>query len=170
MGEEVYREERFQLSRPARVTEIDVTSMPWHPAVVHFPIVLLILAVAIDLAALVRREPSWHATAWRLLVGGTVCALVAVLTGDASAAAYREAEGTADLVQQHEDAATLCLLVFAAVSLGRLPLALGRSTDWLLYWIALSVVGVGLLVYASNLGGELVFVHGVGVSLETAMP
>ena len=77
--------------------------------------------------------------------------------------ASRFASETAAIVQHHEDMATLCLLLFGVASLGRLPIALGRPPRWLAYWIALSVVGVGLLVYTSVLGGELVYVHGVGV-------
>ena len=138
--------------------------MPWHPAVVHFPIALLAVAVLVDMVALFMRRPSWHPVAWRLLVGGTLSALIAVVTGDAAAADYRQEGETAALVQHHEDMATLCLLLFGVASLGRLPIALGRPPRWLAYWIALSVVGVGLLVYTSNLGGELVYVHGIGVS------
>ena len=137
--------------------------MPWHPAIVHFPIALLVVAVTVDVVALFMRRASWHPVAWRLLVGGTLSALIAVVTGDAAAADYRQGDETAAIVQHHEDMATLCLLLFGVASLGRLPIALGRPPRWLAYWIALSFVGVGLIVFTSVIGGELVYVHGVGV-------
>ncbi len=169
MGEEGYRETKI-IPTASHVAKVDAPAMPWHPAVVHFPVALLIIAVAIDVTAIITRHPSWHSPAWRLLVAGTLGALAAVITGNASAAAYRHVEGTADLVQQHEDLATLCLLVFVVACIGRLPIALGRSPRWLPYWIALSLVGIGLLIYTSDLGGELVFVHGVGVATPVQLP
>ena len=142
--------------------------MPWHPAVVHFPIVLLLLAVSIDVLALLTGRPGWHRTTWRLLVAGTLGALAAVLTGDASAADYRDAGRIGGLVQDHEDAATVCLLLFAITCMGRLPLALGRhqTRRWLPYWVALSVAAAALLIWTSDLGGQLVFRHGIGVRVE----
>ncbi|MBT3346371.1 MAG: DUF2231 domain-containing protein [Gemmatimonadetes bacterium] len=145
--------------------------MPWHPAVVHFPIVLLLLAVSIDVLAVLGGRPDWHRTTWRLLLFGTLSALVAVITGNASAADYREAGKIAEKIQDHEDAATVCLLLFVVICLGRLPLALGRdhTRRWLPYWIALSVAAAAGLILASDLGGQLVFHHGVGVHV-TGVP
>ena len=153
---------------PLSPTEIfALPSMPWHPFVVHFPIALLLLAVAIDVVALLARRHAWHDTAWRLLVGGTLAALLAVLTGDATAAGHRDA-AAAGLIQQHEDLATICLLLFVVSCFGRLPVALGReeARRYVPYWVTLSLVGAGLLVYTGHLGGELVFQHGVGVEVN----
>lgn len=160
---------KTHLAPPLAPTETQALSpMPWHPIVVHFPIVLLLLAVTIDVMALFARRGGWHDTAWRLLLGGTLAALLAVLTGDAAAADHRDA-AAADLIQTHEDLATICLLLFAVCCFGRLPVALGRdeARRYLPYWVVLSLVGAGLLVYASHLGGELVFHHGVGVQVSS---
>lgn len=140
--------------------------MPWHPVAVHFPIALLSFALVVDLAALMRRRPAWHRLAYALLVAGTLGAAIAVVTGNAAAAPFRES-ALAAAIQDHEDRGSLAFLAFLVTAMGRLPLFLRRRDGgWALrLWIAAAAVGVSLVGLTSYHGGRLVYDHGVGVRL-----
>ena len=140
--------------------------MEWHPAMVHFPIVLIPLGLVVDLFALVKRRAEWHIFAYVLSLAGTVSALAAVLTGNAAAEFYRDDDRVLEQVERHEDLATLALLLLLAVALGRMPLQLQRRfAGWpLKVWIAAAAVGSVLLWITGLRGGELVYDYGVGVN------
>jgi uncharacterized membrane protein len=57
----------------------------WHPAVIHFPIALLLTVAFLELAALVRRKPLYNASNKILLAVGVVGAFVAAPLGWADA-------------------------------------------------------------------------------------
>ena len=138
----------------------------WHPMIVHFPIALLTLSVVVDLAALLGRRRSWHRMAYGLIVAGAVSAAAAVISGNDAAVPYRDS-GLADVVEEHEDYATIVLVTFLATSLGRLPLFLRSRHGWPLnLWIAVAFAGCCLLWLTSLHGGELVYEHGVGVQVQ----
>ena len=52
-----------------------------HPLVVHFPIALLLTAVALDLLAVALKRPGWHRIALWNLAMGTAGAGLAVWSG-----------------------------------------------------------------------------------------
>ena len=138
----------------------------WHPMIVHFPIALLTLSVVVDLAALLGRRRSWHRMAYGLIVVGAVGAAAAVISGNDAAVPYRDS-GLADVVEEHEDYATIVLVTFLATSLGRLPLFLRSRHGWPLnLWIAVAFAGCCVLWLTSLHGGELVYEYGVGVQVQ----
>ena len=141
--------------------------MDWHPFLVHFPLVLLPLSVALDLCAWLARRPSGHLLAYGLLVLGTISALAAMLTGTASADAHLAGPYRAH-IGRHEDLATVVSLLFLAVAIGRLPLQLRRRLeDWAIrVWIGVAAVGSGLLWLTGYYGGKLVYLYGVGVQVR----
>lgn len=57
----------------------------WHPAVIHFPIALLLTVAFLELAALVRRKPLYNASNKILLAVGVAGAFVAAPLGWADA-------------------------------------------------------------------------------------
>lgn len=57
----------------------------WHPAVIHFPIALLLTVAFLELAALIRRKPLYNASNKILLVVGVAGAFVAAPLGWADA-------------------------------------------------------------------------------------
>lgn len=141
----------------------------WHPAIVHFSIVLLPLSVVVDLLALAGRP--YHGLAYGLFVGGVVGALAAVLSGDAAAAVHRQSSAAA-LIERHEDLATAGLLLALATGLARLPLQLRGQTDgWQLKACIVVAGAVSALVWWSAYwGGKLVYEHGIGVGGGHGMP
>lgn len=148
-----------------------LTALPnLHPAVVHFPIALLIVAVVTDLAALVLRRRAWiERTAVTLVVMGAAGAWVAVLTGTRAADSIVGIPPEIEpLVGAHHDWADRTAWLFTFVALARLAalLAAGRRGSSVLRVasLVLGVVGLGLLVETADRGGALVYVHGLAVT------
>lgn len=136
----------------------------WHPAVVHFPIVLLPLALCFDGWAWLRGRPQVHDSAFALWGAGVVACLAAVLSGDAAAGVHGSAESAA-AIERHEDWATGATVLCTALTLARLPLYLRRTYGQRLgLWCALAMLGCAALWYTAHWGGELVFTYGVGVA------
>ncbi len=139
--------------------------MSWHPWIVHFAIALIPVGVLIDLAAIILRRPAWHTAGYAMLLLGTAAAAAAVITGNQAALPYRDAGAVSGLVQRHEDWGSAAFILFLAILLGRLPLQLrGRTGGWALrFLVTAALAGCGVLFTASLYGGELVYLHGVGV-------
>lgn len=140
----------------------------WHPLIVHFPLVLLPLSVAVDLLALGWRKTYWHGLAYGILWLGAVLSAAAVLSGNAAAGAYRKNQQVQGLVSAHEDWATWTLLLFFALALSRLPLQLqgGLQGGRFILWLVVAAAGCGLLWLTGYTGGEMVYLHGVGVKIN----
>jgi uncharacterized membrane protein len=140
----------------------------WHPLIVHFPLVLLPLGVAVDLLALGWKKDHWHGLGYGILWLGTLLSAGAVLSGNAAAGAYRKNQQVQGLVSAHEDWATWTLLLFLALALSRLPLQLqGRLQGGSFkIWLVVATAGCILLWVTGYTGGEMVYRHGVGVKIN----
>ena len=76
---------------------------PLHPAVVHFPIVLLLLAVPVAVAAVFRRPRCLPVVAAVLLGLGAVGAVVAVQTGEDESERVAETPALEAVLEEHEE-------------------------------------------------------------------
>ncbi|MCB1057904.1 MAG: hypothetical protein KDD11_20575 [Acidobacteria bacterium] len=157
------------------------TSLPnLHPAVVHFPIALAPVALLFDLMALAQRSrrSEWIRAANAVWVLAALGALVAFwaggeaedsLTTGLSAAAHAR-------IENHSEWASATLWAFGSIAVLRLILSrwFEKSTWKLVIVAALGLVGVGLVAYTADLGGDLVYRHGIAVERptesETATP
>ena len=134
----------------------------FHPMIVHFPIALLLSAVALDLAALIFRRPGLHRVAlWNLCLG-TLGAGVAVWSGlEASEVAKHSFEIWKVMsLHQRLGQATLALGVLGCAI--RLPKRDQLSGRVRLLTIALAMGMAGTLSYGAYLGGRMVYEFGVG--------
>lgn len=142
---------------------------PLHPAVVHFPVALLLLgALVAVLAVFVRR---WHMPLFAaiLLSLGALGAVVATVTGEEEEERVEHAIPSAEPVldehagwgegARNAGIAAALLAVAAAVLVGK-P-AVGRVLSVLAACIAL--VAAYYVAQAGHFGGELVYRHGAGV-------
>ncbi len=147
---------------------------PLHPAVVHFPIVLMFLLPLAALAALWygRRHPEGRA-AWVLttaLAGAlTLSAWVAVETGERDEERVERVVSEAPL-KTHEEAAERFLLLSAGVLVlagaGLLRGRIGSAARVATAAGAFGLVGAGAVVGHS--GGELVYHHGAVAAYSPA--
>ncbi|MDH3744056.1 MAG: hypothetical protein OES47_03020 [Acidobacteriota bacterium] len=147
------------------------TSLPnLHPALVHFPIALLPVAVLFDfLLVALRRQRDWLDRAASLLYP---------VAGLGAWAAYEAGEKAADAVglaapivqltlNKHSDLGHYSFWLLSALAVLRLALTLWdpevRRLVPRVVILMVAVAGVALVFRTADLGGELVFGHGVGV-------
>jgi uncharacterized membrane protein len=146
-----------------------------HPLIVHFPIVLLLVAPLFILGAMVlnpQKARPFLIAALALMVMGTVSAFVAVETGKAAAEIADRTLAASAVLERHEDLAhatelvfTLLTLIFATVLF--LPTYLKKEIGTvalrsvLLAFLLLYGAGTAVLVNAAHNGGRLVHEFGI---------
>jgi uncharacterized membrane protein len=155
-------------------TIVSSTRLPnLHPAVIHFPVALLLTAVLADAVGLVRRGWTWlDRPAAILYLLGTLGALGAYLTGRSAANGLGLLSPAAEAsVTAHSDWALRTLLYFAAFSLARTwPAWRDRRADKLgiprlrAVGLALALFGAWMLFETADRGGGLVYEHGLAVA------
>jgi uncharacterized membrane protein len=143
---------------------------PLHPAIIHFPVVLILMGTAAAVAAIFWRRNELPALTAALLTLGALGAWVAVQTGksDGGLVLGLSRQGEA-LLEEHEAwgqrtmiiAASAALTALAAALLFRFP-RLARTAAMV---TALIAITASYGIYETgHRGGMLVFRHGVGVA------
>ena len=147
---------------------------PLHPAVVHFPIVLILLGTLVAFVAVFWRKGCVPAFAAVILTLGAAGAWVAVETGESDGGLVEDSSPAVEqLIEAHEDWAkrTLTVAVIAAV------LAVGAAALFRFPRVARGVgvaaalaagVGSWAVYETGHRGGALVYQHGAGVSASPA--
>ena len=138
-----------------------------HPLVVHFPIVWLIAAVAVDLVCVTARARWAEAAAPWLYAAGAASALAAYLSGRQAAATVLLPGMAQPIVLEHWNWALATTIYFATVATFRLALTFMKRR--LTFWaragaLVAGLAGVFLLYHAAEQGARLVYEHGVGVA------
>jgi uncharacterized membrane protein len=149
---------------------------PLHPAIVHFPIALLLVGAAVAVAAVFVRPWHFPVFAAILLSLGALGAVAATVTGEEEEEKVEHAIPSAEpVLKKHEEwgesarNAGILAAVFAigAAALVSRPV-IGRFLSVLTAFVA---IGAGYaVVQTGHFGGELVYRHGAGVTPGTAGP
>ncbi len=139
-----------------------------HPMIVHFPIVLLIIAVLFDTAGLILKKFTWlQKSALLLYLLGTIAAGVAFLTGRAASDGLDIPANVITAVNDHADWAEVTLWFFIIYTIVRFSFAFGFKIIPFAKIIVIPVVligftGIYFLYNTSDQGAKLVFGHGLG--------
>jgi uncharacterized membrane protein len=148
-----------------------------HPAVVHFPITLLIVASATGLLYFYWRQiPELRFITWASMGMGWIACLVAVLTGLIAQSGLPPRPPYAMVINLHIGGGIAILVTYAIVLYRgwiwrqrlrkRIPAA---PADFLdvpearLFTAILLILGAAMVVFTGWNGGQLVYVWGVGV-------
>lgn len=146
---------------------------PLHPAIVHFPIVLIVLGAGVAVTAAFLRR--WHLPAFAaaLFALGAIGSFVAAQTGEKEDKRIEKSSAVRKILHEHEEWAerteavtvVVALLALAAAATGRWPVA-GRALGVV---TATGALAAAWCVYQTgHYGGQLVYRHGAGVSLARA--
>lgn len=140
-----------------------------HPVFVHFPVVLLPLALVVQALAVWRRRDDCQRAALWLLWLGALGALAAAGTGLLAEEKVFVPEPGWEVIELHE---TLMLISTGlAVALSVLAVVLRRRLTrriQMLLLVGLLVLS-GVLVVGADRGGQLVYQFGVSVQKEAAV-
>jgi hypothetical protein len=148
---------------------------PLHPAVVHFPIVLMFLVPLVMLGALVAiRRGAAPRRVWSFAVAAaavfSLSSWVAVQTGESEEDRVEDAVSHAALEAHEEPAERFVLLtgVLAVVALGGFAGGVvGRAARAVALIGSLGVLGAGVQV--GHTGGELAYRHGAAAAYSEGM-
>ncbi len=150
---------------------LHMTALPnLHPLLVHFPIALLPTALLLDAAGLVRFEQKWLRHAAATLLGlAAVGAALSVWAGRQAADSLGLVPATVQPhIGRHSDWAHWALYAVLALAVLRLWVEFSpKLSEKKLPLAILFVAGLGTMVLmakAADLGGALVYTHGVAVT------
>jgi uncharacterized membrane protein len=139
-----------------------IAKHPIHPMLVPFPIALWIFSLMSDLIyALGWGGPLWYDIAFYTMAGGLVGGLAAAVPGLIDYLSLTEA-AKKKIARNH----MILNLGIVAIYILNLWFRMTMTPDAALP-VVLSVCAVLLLALSGWLGGELVYVHGVGVESQT---
>ena len=137
--------------------------MALHPAIVHFPIALLITAGIAWIAAIWQKAPKFREFGFWLHTLGLLGVGAAIVSGNLAIPLALTEEGQKTL-DYHQTLGYVIAWVFSMLWIWifmRLSL-MGKGETMAftgVYWVCLSFV-----IWTAWLGGELVYQHGAGVS------
>ncbi len=135
-----------------------------HPLLVHFPIALLILFFCTDTLGGLINKPKWRALGTPLLYIGTGSAILTVIAGFQAAYSVPHNEVTHAIMLRHQALGIAVTLIALTLSIRRFFAA----EDFLLKktygYFSLSTLLVILLTFGADLGGFMVYQHGVAIA------
>ncbi len=134
-----------------------------HPLVIHFPIALLVTALALELAGLLWRSDGLRRAALWNQGLGTVGVLAAVITGRLAEAGAKHSLEIFQVMSRHEQVGYMVGWLAVAALGWRLATTRRRAVprDQWIGWGALALL-CGVLAFGAHLGGRLVYEYGVG--------
>jgi uncharacterized membrane protein len=136
----------------------------FHPALVHFPIALLIVGSLWEAAGHLRGPGAAVRGGGTLVVLGTLGLLPAVVSGYVAVDAVPLAQAAERTLDLHEVCGWSVAALYTGLLFGK---AFNRGAvpeSWRRPYAALLVLGAALVVCSAVLGGELVYVHATGVT------
>jgi uncharacterized membrane protein len=150
----------------------------FHPQIVHFVVVLLIVGVLLRFVSLTGRLKFTDHAALAALIFGTIAAYLAVKSGTDAHGPVERIPGTRDLVVHHEELGIQTRNIFFGVlALELVAIALRRTVRGPRYVrfahaasALVGLFGTTVLYEASEHGGELVYSYAGGPGLRTGNP
>lgn len=138
--------------------------------IVHFPIALLLTALALDSLALLVKRPALHRVALWNLGLGTLGAGVAVLTGYQAAEIAKHTFEIHQVMELHRKLGIATLILGGFIVVWRLWKRDQLGVRARLFTLLVMLVMTGTLSYGAHLGGRLVYEFGVGGPFGTTEP
>lgn len=133
-----------------------------HPVAVHFAIGLFVIAVLLDLGAVVTRRAQYHRIAWVNLVVAAVATVTAVATGMTAETLLKPTHEVHQVLDMHKQFAFITLGSVLLLFAWRFALRGEFPRRAAIVYLAVGIVGIGAIAAAAYHGGEMVYTHGAG--------
>jgi uncharacterized membrane protein len=137
--------------------------MPLHPSIVHFPIVLLILAGGCYVAHLFVKGHKLDLIAFFLHAGGLLGCVAAILTGDYAESNMIQTPEIHEMVELHEQLGMLSAYAFGILGVWAFLRQKSKVKPERILFVILFVGVVGMMGFSAHIGGRMVYEEGAGV-------
>jgi uncharacterized membrane protein len=144
-----------------------------HPKIVHFPVAFLSIYALLEITGVISKKEFFKKAAYLFLFLGVLSAVAAVISGNQASdiASKWEDKGAVipfGLISQHEEFATITLWYFTGLLVLRTFLVVKKKYTGMIQYIfiVLAIIGGYLIYETGDLGGKLVYNHGVGTELK----
>lgn len=134
-----------------------------HPILVHFPIALLSAFLIMEVLSLALGKDSLHTAASWMLYLGTAGAAAAVAAGLIAERSIAHGDTVHAVIERHELLGLSVLGLALVLSIWRLICRARFSQMGMALHLFVAIVMVGMMVFGADLGGLMVYKHGVGV-------
>ncbi|GAB4341778.1 MAG: hypothetical protein Kow0037_28610 [Calditrichia bacterium] len=141
-----------------------------HPKIIHFTIALYLMGVFLDWLGMLRKSESILQAAWYNYLGAGVFAVLSVASGLLAAGKVAHNDAAHEIMETHELIGYMVLGIILVVILWRFFLKGAFPKKFMALYLAIGLIGSGLLVTGAYLGGEMVYTHGVAVKAVPVMP
>ena len=138
--------------------------MDFHPLIVHFPIVCIILAAVFDWVAHFTRFDHFHKTGFALLIAGALLSIPTTYTGESAAELANKIPLIEKALGHHEDLSTFALWSALLLAVAKIHLVARHrysGTRKLIHTILVTACA-GLVSWSAYTGGRLVYEFGAG--------
>ena len=137
-----------------------------HAALNDLPAALLLVAVLFDLASALARRPALRVVGFATMLAGAVGGVLAVISGLQAEEHIAHGEAVHRIMETHETLALTTLGIFAVLALWRVfrEKRMGGAERGVS--LALSLIGLGVLIATAALGGRMVFEHAAGIPTQ----
>ena len=134
-----------------------------HPLLVHFPIAFLSVFFLVDLVGTLAGKREWRTLAGWLLYLGTIGAALTVVAGLIAADSVAHGENVHEIMEDHEHFGITVLSLASILSVWRLTAGNKLRGAVNTLFLFFSAVMVAVLILGADLGGSMVYRHGVAV-------
>jgi uncharacterized membrane protein len=143
-------------------TPASIAKHPLHPMLVVFPIGLWVFSLISDFVFLLGGDARWSDVAFYAMAGGLIGAVLAGVPGFFDMFWISDKK-VGKIAWNHMILNLIAVVIFAVDFYLRL-----RNPAGAIFPIVLSVAGVLFIAVSGWLGGEMVYVHGMGVQQQSA--
>jgi uncharacterized membrane protein len=134
-----------------------------HPALVHFPIALLIAAGGFYAWGWWQQREELSQSGWYLHLAGLAGAVLAIFSGLSAQGGLDLSEEVDSYLQNHTLLGYLVAWLFALLAIWRYLRGNKGSQGERVAFLAAFLLSLGVMAYSAWLGGHMVYAHGVGV-------
>ena len=141
--------------------ELDIIKL--HPAIVHFPIAMLLLAGLFGGISLFVKREFWKDLMLKCFVIGLIFAPIAVITGIIEELHIKHDAAIHELLIKHKYNGFVILSFFLVLKFWFWFRRKVMGNKEYLFWVICLLLGSMLVLYQGYTGGEMVFGKGAGV-------